>query len=204
MTAAAQPEKLYWRITALRLLFAMLLPLMIFSRSAWADSEWAFEIIEQTGVMLIFAAVLGRFWAILYSGGRKNAEVVQTGPYSICRHPLYLFSSLGAIGFGLMLGSLILTAIVAGLLIALLLVTARKEEANMTLAFGDAYTEYKARTPMIIPDFSKLTTPETIEAHVGSIRRTLFDAFVFMALIPLAEVLEMIKENALIPTFPLY
>ncbi len=38
--------------------------------------------------MLFLAGAAFRFWATLYLGGRKDAVVVDTGPYSLCRHPL--------------------------------------------------------------------------------------------------------------------
>src|SRR5262245_36841884 len=47
----------------------------------------------QTLAWLTFAAGAGaRFWATLYIGGRKERELVTDGPYSLCRHPLYLGS----------------------------------------------------------------------------------------------------------------
>lgn len=49
----------------------------------------------------IVACVLIGFWSILYIGGRKNQMIMQDGPYSMCRHPLYLFSTIGVFGFGL-------------------------------------------------------------------------------------------------------
>ena len=46
--------------------------------------------------VLLLAAVLGRFWAILYIGGRKNAEVMQDGRIRSCRIRFYLFRSSSA------------------------------------------------------------------------------------------------------------
>jgi protein-S-isoprenylcysteine O-methyltransferase Ste14 len=192
------------RINILRLLFAACVPLILFSRPV-IDFEGFFgEIVEQTGVFLIIAAVLGRFWSILYSGGAKNARVVQEGPYSICRHPLYLFSTIGVIGFGLMLGSLIVTVVVGGLTAMVLSITAKKEEAYLRQAFGPAYDAYAARVPMIAPRLSGFTTPEEITVSLGPLRRNLFDALVFLGFIPLAELLEGIKSSGWVPTFPLF
>ena len=65
------------------------------------------------GLAAIIVAIVGRAWCSLYIGGRKNAQVMQDGPYSICRHPLYFFSTIGATGFGLLLDSLLLAALFA-------------------------------------------------------------------------------------------
>lgn len=78
--------------------FIAVFPLILFSRSAWMDPEWVFELLEVLGISLVIFAVLGRFWSILYIGGRKNKEVMQDGPYSMCRHPLYQFSTMGVVG----------------------------------------------------------------------------------------------------------
>ena len=46
---------------------------------------------------------------MLYVGGRKNAELVTTGPYSMMRNPLYFFSLLGVAGVGAQTGSVLAT-----------------------------------------------------------------------------------------------
>jgi dTDP-4-dehydrorhamnose 3,5-epimerase len=51
---------------------------------------------------------------------------MQEGPYSICRHPLYLFSTIGAAGFGLLLDSLTLTVVFGLGAFAILSLTARR------------------------------------------------------------------------------
>lgn len=190
------------RVNVLRLAFLAILPLAAFSRSAW--SEPVFEVLEVLGLAFVIAAVLGRFWAILYIGGHKNARVMQDGPYSICRHPLYLFSTIGVIGFGLMLGSVVMTLLIGGLTFAILSVTARKEEAYLRSAFGPAYDEYAARVPMILPRPAGFRTESTITVSVPHLRQNLMDALVFLAFIPLAEILESLKDRNVLPTFALH
>ncbi|MEC8795319.1 MAG: methyltransferase, partial [Pseudomonadota bacterium] len=123
---SVKPVRQYRRILVLRLTMAFMIPLILFSRSAWMDPEWVFDIFEVIGIFAIIAGVLGRFWAVLYIGGRKNNMVMQDGPYSVCRHPLYLFSTIATVGFGLMLGSLIITAILGGVIFMILSITASK------------------------------------------------------------------------------
>ena len=69
----------------------------------------AHELIEMTGIGLVIICIAGRMWSCLYIGSRKNRELVTTGPYSITRNPLYLFSTIGAAGIGLMFGSIAAT-----------------------------------------------------------------------------------------------
>jgi protein-S-isoprenylcysteine O-methyltransferase Ste14 len=85
-----------------------MLPLVLLSYPAWVDDSIMFEILELGGITLLLVCTFGRLWSILYSGSKKNVELVTRGPYSISRNPLYLFSSIGAFGIGLMFASLTL------------------------------------------------------------------------------------------------
>jgi protein-S-isoprenylcysteine O-methyltransferase Ste14 len=200
----AKPFNQRIRIVALRVFFLLALPLILFSRSPWTHPEWVFEILEVSGIMLIIFAVLGRFWSILYIGGHKNNTVMQDGPYSICRHPLYLFSTMGVVGLGLMLGSLILTAFLGVSAFVILSATARREEAYLRATFGAAYDAYAARVPRIWPKPSQFQTQPTVTCDVATLRTNFADGLVFLTFIPLAEFMEWIKEIGLVGTFPLY
>lgn len=203
-TQSIKPVRQYRRILVLRLTMAFMIPLILFSRSAWMEPAWVFDIFEVIGIFAIIAGVLGRFWAVLYIGGRKNNMVMQDGPYSVCRHPLYLFSTIATVGFGLMLGSLIVTTILGGLIFMILSITASKEERFLLSEFGTQYDDYAARVPRIIPKPSLFHTAPRVEFNVTSLRVNLADALVFLSLIPLAELSESLKEAAYWPTFPLF
>lgn len=71
------------------------------------------EFIEGVGAFLIVVAIVGRTWCALYIGGRKLEELVQCGPYSIVRNPLYVFFLFGVVGICLGTGSFILTSVIA-------------------------------------------------------------------------------------------
>lgn len=187
------------RIAALRIIFLLALPLIVFTRSAWMEPDWFFDLFEVTGLMLIITGVLGRFWSILYIGGHKNHQVIQIGPYSMCRHPLYLFSTIGALGFGMMLGSVVLTALLGGVIFWVLSATARREEVFLRAEFGTSYDEYAARVPAILPRLSLYSAPETAEFNVATLRRNLMDALVFLSLIPVAEFMEFLHESTALP-----
>ena len=175
------------RINLLRAAFLCAIPLMVLTRSAWPDEMQ--EGLEILGLAFVIAGVLGRFWAMLYIGGHKNSMVMQDGPYSICRHPLYLFSTMGVLGLGLMLGSLVLTLVLGLLTFAILSITARKEEGYLRHSFGPAYDDYAARVPMILPRLSGFRTAPMIEVSVAHLRTNLMDALVFLLFIPFAELL---------------
>lgn len=203
-TSAARPFNQKIRIAILRMFFVMAIPLILFTRSAWMKPDWLFDIFELIGVFLIIGAVLGRFWSILYIGAVKNKVVMQDGPYSICRHPLYLFSTMGVVGFGLMLGSFTLAALLGGVAFVILSRTAAREEGFLRAEFGPAYEAYAARVPRIWPKLSLFQAEPTVTSSLVAVRTNFFDALVFLAFIPLAELMEGIKEAALWPTIALY
>jgi len=199
-----KPANQELRITVLRVTFIVMIPLILFSRSAWMEPEWVFEVMEVLGVSLVIFAVLGRFWSILYIGGHKNSQVMQDGPYSICRHPLYLFSTMGVVGLGLMLGSIVLTIGLGVLTFVILTATANKEEDFLRAEFGDAYGKYEAKTPRIWPKLSLFHTEGEVMFDVKHLKGNFFDALVFLTFIPMAELMEWLKEENLVYTFLIY
>lgn len=193
------------RIAALRLFFLFVaLPLVIFTRSEWPEGGLVFEILENLGIFLVIGAVLGRFWAILYIGAMKNRTVMEDGPYSICRHPLYFFSTMGVVGFGLMLGSFLIAGLLGGAAFLILSATAKREEAFLRGEFGPAYDAYAARVPMIWPKPSLFQAPPTVTSSIRALRANFADALVFLAFIPLAEIMEGVKEATILPVFTVF
>ncbi|MEG0818380.1 MAG: isoprenylcysteine carboxylmethyltransferase family protein, partial [Brevundimonas sp.] len=81
--------------------------LAFFTRSMGGETV-LHEGLEAFGLALIAVCIVGRAWCSLYIGGRKKAEIVNRGPYSISRNPLYIFSFMGAFGVGAQTGSLTL------------------------------------------------------------------------------------------------
>ncbi|MFJ1292630.1 isoprenylcysteine carboxylmethyltransferase family protein [Paracoccus yeei] len=203
MTATiSRPFNQKIRIAALRLVFATLLPLVAFTETRWGVAGGM--ALETLGILAIFVAVLGRFWAILYIGGRKNAAVMQDGPYSICRHPLYLFSTVGVVGLGLMLGSLTLAAILGGTAWIILSLTAAREEQFLRATFGRRYDAYAARVPRMWPAWHLFRTENRITVDIGTLSRNTADALVFVALIPLAELTKWVEALHMVPSISLF
>ena len=208
MTKAPKPETPILpanqplRVNILRLAFLLLLPLILFTGSGWAGNRAMFDLLVLLGILTVFAAVLGRFWSILYIGGRKNQTVMQDGPYSICRHPLYLFSTLGATGLGLMLGSISVAVIIGTVAFVILNATAANEERFLRNTFGPAYVEYAARVPRIAPKFSLFRTEPDVTFNIATLRENFFDALVFIGFIPLAMVLNLAKDSGWLPVWP--
>ena len=182
------------RINILRGAMLLMLPVLVFIRPHMTFGGFGHEFMEAIGVLVLIAGVLGRFWSILYIGGRKNAEVMQDGPFSITRNPLYFFSTIAAFGIGLMMGAVSFALILGAVIGTILYVTARREAAFLEQEFGAEYRAYAQRVPFFFPDPRIFRAAPEAVFRTGPLRKNLFDAFVFLSFIPLVEILDIFKE----------
>lgn len=159
-----------------------------------SGSGWH-EIIELIGFLLLIAAALGRIWCTIYIAGRKNKELCQLGPYSLCRNPLYLFSFLGTIGFGIALQNLILAAISGIIYLAYYRGVIRSEERRLAHIFGDAFTQYMNTVPRFWPLWRKPTSSEALTVSPKVLERGLREVVWFLFAIIGAEIINYIHEN---------
>lgn len=131
------------RILASRCFAALFLALVVTTGSAH-NGNLNGLVLGLAGWFLIGIAVAGRLWWSLYISGYKDADLVTTGPYSLCRHPLYLFSLLGFGGIGLATRSLTLTALIVGAFLLTYPAVLRREEAFLLSKFGPDFETYAA------------------------------------------------------------
>lgn len=100
-------------------------------------------------------ALLGegiRIWAAGHL--EKGREVTSSGPYALTRHPLYLGSSVIALGLAIACASVPAAAIVIGYMALTLTAAIRTEEAHLTEKFGAAYPDYRAGRMSVTRGFS--------------------------------------------------
>lgn len=92
---------------------------------------------------------LGRNWSAEVTF-KQDHELIESGPYSLTRHPIYtglIVMALGtAINYGRAIGFALLVALCGGLWWK-----ARQEEQIMNKHFPEAYPEYKMRVHAIVP-----------------------------------------------------
>ena len=137
------------------------------------------------GLAMIGIAIIGRAWCSLYIGGRKAAEIVDRGPYSVTRNPLYGFSFIAALGMGLQTGSLVLAGMFLLIAVGVFFATVKKEEAWLQARFGEVYSEYRRRTPRFWPRFSAWRDLETLQIRPDRFVTTLKDGSVFLLAVPI-------------------
>jgi protein-S-isoprenylcysteine O-methyltransferase Ste14 len=161
-----------------------LLALSVLSdRAYW--SEATTNGFRMAGLGLIGLSIIGRAWCSLYIGGRKTAEIVDRGPYSLTRNPLYVFSFIGALGMGLETGSLVLTALFVVVAVGVFYATVKREEAWLAAAFGATYAAYRLRTPRFWPRLSAWRDVETLEIRPDRFLMTLADGSALLLAVPL-------------------
>ncbi len=145
------------------------------------------------------AGILGRVWCTLYIGGRKNAEVVCEGPYSMVRNPLYVFSTVAAAGVGAQTGSILVALIfMAGCALAFSIVI-RREERHLSGLFGEDYRAYLESVPRFLPDPRLFSDRPLLTAPSGRLYRTLGDGLMFLVAIPAFEMVEHLQGVADLP-----
>ncbi|HEY0600909.1 isoprenylcysteine carboxylmethyltransferase family protein [Brevundimonas sp.] len=153
------------------------------------DGPWH-ESVEAIGLAAIVLSIVGRAWCTLYIGGRKKAEIVDRGPYSLSRNPLYVFSFVGAFGIGAQSGSLVIAAAFVGAAVLVFHFTVLREEAFLLREFGDSYERYMARTPRFWPRFSLWRDADELTIRPSLFLLTIRDGLVFLLAIPLFELID--------------
>ena len=83
-------------------------------------------------------------------------KLLIVGPFKFCRNPMTLGTILAYSGVSLMIGSIasLMFVFLFGALLWIYL--KRIEEKELRIRFGEEYVRYKAETPFMIPDLTRL------------------------------------------------
>ena len=183
-------------LTAYGVLFVCLLP---FISATLPPRSWVHLTIEWVGLTFILAAVLGRCWCILYLGGHKGATLIQQGPYSVSRNPLYLFSMLAVTGIGAQSGSIVLGPILALFVYAVFNNVIDEEERLLRKVFGPQFDEYCSRVPRFGPRFKHWKTDDSLLISMSGLGNTMRDALPYFLALPLFELIELGQSSGWLP-----
>ena len=151
------------------------------------------------GVLLLVLAAGGRAWASIYLAGRKNDVLVTSGPYSLTRNPLYLFSFLGFIGVGLAMGSLVLAAAFALVFLLSHWPTILAEERFLGDRFSQGYVHYQAAVPRFLPALRRPESAGTIPINTAKLSLALRDCMAIPLVLIVVEVMEWAQLAGVIP-----
>ncbi|MBS0210660.1 MAG: isoprenylcysteine carboxylmethyltransferase family protein [Planctomycetes bacterium] len=136
-----------------------------FPRSGrWSDIAW-----DAAAWSMFLAGLTFRFWATLYVGGRKSHLVVCTGPYSICRHPLYVGTFLIWLSAAVFLHSVTFAVGIMAAIVFYIVGTIPAEESQLVACLGADYEAYMRRTPRFWPQWRDLHLGEKLLVDVPAL-----------------------------------
>ena len=109
-----------------------------------------------TGMLFSVLGIMGMFYCRLHLGNfwtaeinlSKSHQIIDTGPYSFVRHPIYAFAILMYIGLGLAFLSQWIMILVGIIVVAYILKT--KDEDNFLEKNLSGYREYKLRVRYLL------------------------------------------------------
>jgi len=187
------------RILSTHIFAVAFILLITFTTDSWDPNSPIDLIIEWTGYIFLIIATLGRLWCSIYIGGYKNNKIINEGPYSIVRNPLYLFSFFGIIGLGLAAENLLVLFLAIPWFIIYYPSVVYKEEKDLEAKFGKEFIDYKNKTPRWFPRFSKYYEPGQYLIKPKYIRKAMFDSMWFVWLFMLLRIIEVLQDLHFVP-----
>ncbi len=172
-----------------------------FSQPTILEGTWLNTTFDSFGWGAFFLGAFMRFWSTLYVGGRKCRTVVDQGPYSICRNPLYLGSCLIAISVAFFLKSMTLSGAIGLAILGYALFIVPTEEKVLLENLGEPYADYCRRVPRYFPRLSLFRTPERLEIAVKGLRLEAKRALVWIWLPILCELMTRLRPQPWWPKF---
>ena len=114
-------------------------------------ARWIGLVLTATGIVF---AITARVWIGRNWSGRvtikEQHELIQNGPYSLVRHPIYSGFLLALLGTAIVQGEL--RGLIGFALAALgWILKLRTEEAFLAQQFGNEYLDYKQRVKALVP-----------------------------------------------------
>ncbi|PKN61566.1 MAG: isoprenylcysteine carboxylmethyltransferase family protein [Deltaproteobacteria bacterium HGW-Deltaproteobacteria-15] len=187
------------RLIASKGLVTLMLIIVLVTSHSWRRDSFVHLAFETIGFFLIVICVFGRVWASMYIAGKKDEVLTTGGPYSMVRNPLYFFSFLGAVGFGLSSENLLALGLIIVMFVVGYVPVILSEERRLLDLFGEEYQDYMNRKPRLFPKLSKLGEPVSIGIHTGPFLRVLFRSMWFMWFFMLLHIVEKLRDIGWIP-----
>jgi protein-S-isoprenylcysteine O-methyltransferase Ste14 len=156
-------------------------------------------ILPIAGPFLVLAGEALRWWAVGQIGvisrtrSTRLGPLITTGPFTLCRNPLYVGNLLIWAGFTVWSGLLWMLPITLGIFIVYYRSIIEWEEALLTERFGGAYTEYVAVTPRWWPRLDRLAAALSASA-MHPWRQVAFSERGTLAAIAVGAILLVIRQ----------
>ena len=187
------------RIRTSRAVTAIVLLALLFVAPYWGRDGPVAEILRWTGYLALIVGVMGRVWCSAYIGGRKSQIVIDVGPYSMTRNPLYVFSFAGLVGVGLVAGMLTVTLLLAIVFALYYRGVVAGEEAYLTQKHPEEFGDYMRRVPRWVPDLRRYREGTEPMGLPRNVLITIRESAVFFLALPLFALIGWLQESGTLP-----
>jgi len=155
------------RIIISRFAVVIFFSFLAVSLSGWRAIDPSFvSSLSRMGWILIALAVTGRLWCGSHISGKKNTTLVTSGPYSVCRNPLYFFSFLGGLGAMILTNTFLFPLLFSALFAFYYARVIACEEAVLLNLYGTDYKQYCFNVPRFWPKLSRI--PQSLTSAVST------------------------------------
>lgn len=187
------------RVRALRAVLGAFIVLAFFIGQSRLHSSWAEYAFRWSGYTLLLAGLGLRLWSTLYIADHKSKILVTLGPYSLCRNPLYLGTSLVALGAALSFENIPLCIYTVAVVVPVHLLVVKMEEAHLLDLFGDEYRQYCRTTSRFMPSLAGFQQEAELRIESRSLNRAAIDALGVLLLPPLGHLSGLLQQAHLLP-----
>ncbi len=187
------------RIMVSRVFGVLVLFLVLFTTHSFSQNSLIDMLFEMLGLFLLTVCSAGRLWSLLYICGYKKRELIMEGPYSMVRHPLYVFSLIGAIGVGLASENILVLAVLVIFYLLYYPLTILVEEKKLADKFGQAYLDYIKRTPRFLPRLSLYNGSTQYQVNADIFVKKLVLGMWFVWIFIILHLIEALQQSGHIP-----
>jgi protein-S-isoprenylcysteine O-methyltransferase Ste14 len=197
-------SRLLFKIARLRVIVSRIFAIVVillatFTAAPYKENSLTDLLFETSGLFLLTICSMGRLWALLYISGYKKLELITEGPYSMVRHPLYVFSLIGAIGIGLASENILVLAALVIFYLSYYPLTILVEEKKLVDKFGQAYLDYIKRTPRFLPKLSLYKGSAQYQINTDIFAKKLVLGMWFIWIFIILHIIEMLQQSGHIP-----
>jgi len=187
------------RVIVSRIFAIAVILLATFTAGSYKEGSLADIVLETFGLFLLTVCSMGRLWALLYIGGYKKLELITEGPYSMVRHPLYVFSLIGAIGIGFASENILVLAVMVIFYLLYYPLTIFVEEKKLTDKFGQAYLDYIKSTPRFLPKLSLYKSPPQVVVNTDIFLKSIAIGMWFIWIFIVMDFIQALQQGGFIP-----
>lgn len=159
------------------------------------------ESLFSVGIILVGIGILGRIWSFSYISGHKNKKLITSGPYSLCRNPLYFSSFLAALGIGMCTETITIPVLIILGFLTYYPTVIKSEEEKSRKKFGEEYEIYCQKIPRFIPSSRNFVEDDNVIIATKAFRRGIGTVLFFFLTISIFEFIGMLHSIGWLKTF---